>query len=83
MSRERLQKLMDEAKPAVFFSPELCARYFTCLRKGLPRFILFDDADTIRRKLRTGASVGAAAAFVMYPEVEDILPGIFRANGSL
>ena len=81
MSRERLQKLMEEEKPAVFFSPELCARYFTCLRKGLPRFILFDDADTIRRKLRLGASMGVSSAFVMYPEVEDILPGIFRGGG--
>ena len=81
MSRERLRKLMEEEKPAVFFSPELCARYFTCLRKGLPRFLLYDDADTIRRKLRIGASVGAAAAFVMYPEAEDILPELFKRGG--
>ena len=82
MSRERLRKLMEEEKPAVFFSPELCARYFTCLRKGMPRFILFDDADTIRRKLRLGASMGVSAAFVMYPEVEDLLPEIFKGGNS-
>ena len=48
----------------------------------MPRFILFDDADTIRRKLRLGASMGVSAAFVMYPEVEDLLPEIFKGGNS-
>ena len=35
--------------PSVFFSHELCAKYFTYQRDGRAHFVLFDDADTIRR----------------------------------
>ena len=72
ISRERLQKLMEEEKPAVFFSPELCARYFTYVRDGSAHFVLFDDADTLNQKLKTGAGLGVPAAFLMWPEIRDI-----------
>ena len=57
---------------AVYFSPDLCARYFTCARDGQAHFVLFDDADTIRQKLRTGAELGIETAFLQWPEVRDI-----------
>ena len=40
-------------------------------------FVLFDDAETLRRKIRLGRSLGCAAAFLMFPEVEDLLPSLF------
>ena len=70
--RERLG-----ARPAVFFSDELCARYFTYTQGGVGHFVLFDDAETLRRKIRLGRSLGCAAAFLMFPEVEDLLPSLF------
>ncbi len=57
---------------AVYFSPDLCARYFTCTRNGQAHFVLFDDADTIKRKLRIGAALGVETAFLQWPEVKDI-----------
>ena len=57
---------------AVYFSPDLCARYFTCTRNGQAHFVLFDDADTIRHKLRIGAALGVETAFLQWPEVKDI-----------
>ncbi|MBQ6986092.1 MAG: hypothetical protein IJQ25_03795 [Oscillibacter sp.] len=60
------------AGKAVYFSPDLCARYFTCTRGGQAHFVLFDDADTIRHKLRIGAACGVETAFLQWPEVRDI-----------
>ncbi len=78
LTRAQFQALYRQQAPAVFFSPELCARYFTCSRNGETHFILFDDADTLLRKVRIGNDLGISAGFLMYPEVEDLLPGLFQ-----
>ena len=63
---------MAREAPAVFFSRDLCARYFTYTEKGETHFVLFDDADTLNQTVKTGAKMGFAAAFFMWPEVRDI-----------
>ena len=73
LDEERFRQLMEQESPSVFFSQELCARYFTYTRNGELHFVLFDDADTISQKLRTGAGMGFSAAFLMWPEVRDIM----------
>ena len=77
LSGREFQELLDRESPAVFFSQDLCARYFTYTRDGTAHFVLFDDADTLRQKLRSGSSMGFSAAFLMYPEVRDLLPRLF------
>ena len=72
---------LSEGK-AVFFSPDLCARYFTATRfheakngraqSGEAHFILFDDADTLNQKIRIGEELGLGTAFFQWPEVEDL-----------
>ena len=62
-----------------FFSPELCARYFTCLREGRHHFVLYDDAATLREKLRIAAELGVGAAFFSWPEVADMAEELFSA----
>jgi len=62
---------------AVYFSEDLCARYFTYQTRTRTHFVLFDDADTIRRKLRLGSELGIDDALVMLPEVDDLLDGLF------
>ena len=69
---------MKERQPAVFFSKDLFARYFTYTKNGESHFILFDDADTLRQKLRLGRQLGVAAAFFQWPEVCDIADSLFR-----
>ena len=76
-AKAALQDLLDRESPSVFFSQDLCARYFTYARDGETHFVLFDDADTLSQKLRTGGNMGFAAAFLMYPEVQDLLPKLF------
>lgn len=62
---------------SIFFSEPLCARYFTCSAGGAPHFVLFDDADTIRRKLAVAAELGIGTALLDYGQTEDVLAQIF------
>lgn len=57
---------------SVFFSPDLCARYFTCTKDGAAHFVLFDDAGTLNRKLHIGASLGIQTAFLLWQETADL-----------
>lgn len=77
LTGEALAALMERESPSVFFSQDLCARYFTYSRDGEAHFVLFDDADTLNQKLRLGAGMGFSAAFLMWPEVRDIAPRLF------
>ena len=49
-------------------------------REGRTHFILFDDAQTLRRKLALARSQGIRDALVMLPEVEDILVPLFAGE---
>ena len=80
LSPSEFQALLDQESPSVFFSQDLCARYFTYTRGGETHFVLFDDADTLQQKLQTGTRMGFSAAFLMYPEVRDLLPRLFPAR---
>ena len=78
LSQEALDRLMERESPAVFFSQDLCARYFTYCRNGEAHFVLFDDAGTLTQKVKVGSSLGFSAAFFMWPEVRDIAGDLFR-----
>lgn len=61
----------------VFCSEDLCAKYFTRSCDCALRLVLFDDAETLTKKVNLARQMGIRTAFVMYPEVEDILGGLF------
>ncbi len=72
ISREELQQRMDRLEPRVFFSPELCARYFTYMSRDTgAHFVLFDDAETLRKKQELALSLGIQRFFWVYPEIDD------------
>lgn len=77
ISGPELAGMLERKGQSVFYSNDLCAKYFTFTDVGNSRFVLFDDADTIRRKLRLGQELGVNHAFLMYPETEDLLPELF------
>lgn len=77
LTGEALEDLLRRKQPASFYSGDLCARYFTTNTGRDARFILFDDADTLRRKIQMGQEMGLAAGFLMYPETEDLLPALY------
>ena len=72
LSSQALQALMEGKQPAVYFSPELGAKYFTYRIGSEFHFVLFDDADTFRQKLRLGKSLGCAAALCLFSEIADL-----------
>lgn len=85
MAGEELADLLERRQPAVFYSGDLCARYCTITENGESRFILFDDAGTLRRKVQLGQEIGIGMGLLVYPETEDLLPELFgqrRPGGS-
>ena len=81
MTEEDFRRLTERERPSVFFSQDLCARYFTYSREGETHFVLFDDADTLSQKLRIGNAMGFSAAFLMWPEVKDVAGKLFPQSG--
>lgn len=77
LSLEALTRLRQEQGPEIFFSQDLCTRYFTYTKNRETHFVLYDDADTLLQKIRIGSSLGFSAAFFMYPEVSDLMPKLF------
>lgn len=74
MAAEELHSFQKRRDISVFYSRELGAHYFTHRLDGETHFVLFDDAQSLRTKLSLGAQLGFDAAFLMYPEVRDLLP---------
>lgn len=62
---------------SVYYCDGLCARYFTCRSDGETRFVLFDDADTLQRKMALAEGLGISEGFFMWPEVADIAAALF------
>lgn len=72
LTREALGNLRQRLNPSIFFSNELCARYFTYMsRDSGAHFVLFDDADTLRRKLEVARRVGIHTALAPWAEVRE------------
>ena len=63
----------------MFFSPDLCAHYFTYMsRQNGAHFVLFDDAGSIRKKLQVARNLGISSAVLAYPQVDDLLPELLK-----
>lgn len=78
LSQAQLDTLIAREHPSIFFSEDLCARYFTYRCGNASHFVLFDDADTLRRKLRIGTALGFSAGFFMWPEISDLVDTLFK-----
>ena len=79
LSAAEFQTLIEQEAPSVFFSPELCARYFTYTCGKETHFVLFDDAETLNQKLQIGRQLGFSAAFFMWPEIKDLAGRFWKA----
>jgi hypothetical protein len=77
MTRKQLNELLQTLKPVTFFSSELLARYFTYKDKdGVTHFIIYDDAESITKKLRLAEAMGFSSAVMLFSEVKDLLSDI-------
>ncbi|MBQ7492705.1 MAG: hypothetical protein IJT76_09020 [Clostridia bacterium] len=78
---EAFHALQETYRAQSFFSPELCAKYFTYRKdNGSAHFVLFDDADTAAAKLRAARRREIGAVFLLYSEwgstAKEILAGL-------
>ena len=74
LSRDELARLIKERTPSIFFSNELCARYFTYMsRENGAHFVLFDDEMSLRKKLQIARRLGIHRAVAALPEIDDLL----------
>ena len=63
-----VQTLLHQTGSTVFFSRELCAKYFTYSRENHAHFVLFDDVDTLRTKARVLRRLGISRLIAVYPD---------------
>lgn len=68
LPRDEFSALLEKHMSSVFFSPELCAKYFTCREGGKAQFVLFDDADTAAYKVDLARRRGLPAVFLLWSE---------------
>ncbi len=72
LSREALSRLMERLQPSVFFSNELCARYFTYTNPdGGAHFVLFDDGETLARKVDTARRLGIHVFLAPWEQIKE------------
>lgn len=82
LSQEALEGLRQRLRPAVFYSRDLCAHYFTYMsRETGAHFVLFDDAESLEKKRALAQDLGISKFFLLYPEVEDFLPQLAGQGG--
>ena len=82
ISQEALTALRQRLHPAVFYSHDLCAHYFTYMSRDTgAHFVLFDDQESMEKKRALARELGISKFFLLYPEVEEFLPRLTGQQG--
>lgn len=78
LTAEELSRRRAERGSEVFFSQELCAHYFTYMAGEKGHFVLFDDAGSIKKKLRMAKNLGVETAFLPYASTAGLLEDLLE-----
>lgn len=74
LTSEAREALRAKHGAQVFFSHELCAKYFTYMDETMRgHFVLFDDDSTIEEKIMQLRKQGVRDMFALYPDVSSLL----------
>ena len=73
LTMAELNRRREEQGAGVFFSSELCAHYFSYMVGGQGHFVLFDDAGSIREKLRLAGEMGVGTVFLAHDTTGELL----------
>jgi len=66
--------LLNRTGSQVFFSRELCAKYFTYSdEENRAHFVLFDDDSTLHAKLAQLSGCGVQTVFALYPDAAGLI----------
>ncbi len=76
LSAEEFRALVEKESPAVFFSQELCARYFTYMQDQETHFVLFDDAQTIAKKVEIARQLSIPTILGAWSDLQDAVPAL-------
>ena len=82
LTDEELTELMSRHNAAAQFSAELVVNYFTYRDETDAHFVLYDNAQSFRRKIKAAARAGVQHALLFYPHVAGIYDEILRAESS-
>ncbi|MCD7928997.1 MAG: hypothetical protein LUF86_02410 [Clostridiales bacterium] len=77
LTQRELAALREQHQPKCWYSGEFCAWYFTYEREGQVHLVLYDDGESVRRKLLLAKELGMAQALVAWAEVKDCTEVIF------
>lgn len=77
LSGEELSALRAR-RPCIYWSEDLCARYFTYRARDGVHFVLFDDAASLRRKLTLGQKLGIRRCAAAWEEIEAFAGALFQ-----
>ncbi|MDO4173488.1 MAG: hypothetical protein Q4D42_01875, partial [Eubacteriales bacterium] len=72
LTQEEFHTLLGSTGATVFFSRELCAKYFTYSSGDQAHFVLFDDADTLQAKVRLLTRLGVSRLLAIYPDAKQM-----------
>ncbi|MCD8354414.1 MAG: hypothetical protein LUC47_08900 [Clostridiales bacterium] len=81
LTPRELAALREQHRPKRWYSGEFCAWYFAYEREGQVHLVLYDDGESIRRKLLLAKDLGIVQALVAWAEVKDCVDTIFAAKG--
>lgn len=66
--------LLSQKSTQVFFSRDLCAKYFTYMdEENQGHFVMFDDDSTLENKLTALTNIGVQYLFALYPDLRGLL----------
>jgi hypothetical protein len=77
LSPQAFQELKEAFHPTVHDSPPLCAHYFTYSKENSVHFVLFDTADSVKKKLCLAKELGLSAVFFAWDEVGEWAKELF------
>lgn len=81
LTGEQLHALRQRQRPAIYWSRELCARYFTYQAEGQVHFVLFDDAVALSKKLELAGQLGITQAIAAWAEISGCLKELGIRSG--
>ena len=83
LTRQQLRQLIQQRSPSIFFSRELCARYFTYMsRDSGAHFVLFDDPQTLAHKVEVARSVGISTVLGAWDDLRNAVSALGLTGAS-
>lgn len=78
LSNSQLNALITQYHSPSFYSKDLYTYYFTYRSANKAHLVLYDNAASLRHKLKLGKALGIKTAFMFYPHVKGIINDVLE-----